>query len=470
MARDKKVESGMWKVECDLPPRFPFRKFFSALTVSVFSFFLILLFALTPGVRADAVTLQEGLSVITSQGYEMRMAFAREAAAARGEDVSRSRWLPQINSFVDHTWLQDQPEVVFSAGTSPISDDSFLRYGVTVNQLITDFGQTKSSIGAARARARSQVFETGRTRNTVALNFITAYVSLLQAERDLDLADLEVERFDSQVADAKALYATGEVTLNDILIAEVALADAGLRRITSQDKLDLAVSMLNFLMLRPLSNPTAVVNFPFRLDPIPNMEETSTRAGANRSELKILDERIIAKEAQLSLQEARSYPTLFVSGGYAFEENPFRIPEGNWSATVGLTWGLYTGGARAAERKQMMDELTVLIAQREQARELVNLEIMDTHRLLTGAVERISVSSKAVSQAKESLRLFKSMYAEGESSATEVTDSVTALARVEKNHWEAVFGRLKAEAQLFYAAGDDLETVYSDPRHVKTDY
>ena len=411
--------------------------------------------------HADTVTLQEGLSVITSQGYEMRIAMAREAAAVKSQDQARALNRPQVTAYADHTWLQNKPEAVFGGGTSPLSDDSFLRYGVTVKQLITDFGRTRAGIEAATAGARSQSEETGRTRNTVALDFVASYISLLQAGKSYILADLEVQRFESHVSDANALHDAGEVTLNDVLTAEVALADARLRRITARDERNLAVSRLNYLMLRPLDSPTNVVDFPFLLDPLPKLEDVSARSGINRPELKVLDEVINIKEAQLSSSEAQTFPTLFVSGGYAFEENPYRVHEDNWSATVGLTWELYTGGALTAAQKQTTDELTALIAQREQLRELVNLEVRDSHRLLTGSIERTTVTQKAVAQAKESLRLQRSRYTEGEATATEVTDAVTSLARAENNHWAAVYGRLRSEARFFYAAGDDLATIYS---------
>ncbi len=407
------------------------------------------------------MTLQEGLSIITAQGYEMRIAMAREAATSRGQDQASARLRPQINAYADHTWLKDKPEAIFGGGTSPLSDDSFLRYGVTVRQLITDFGRSRAGIEAASAGARSQSEETDRIRNTVALDFVASYISLLQAGKSHTLADLEVQRFESHVSDAKALHDAGEVTLNDVLTAEVALADARLRRITARDERNLAVSRLNYLMLRPLDSPTTVLDFPYLLDPVPKLEEVSAKSGINRPELKVLDEMINKMEAELSSSEAQRFPKLFVSGGYTFEENPYRVNEDNWSATVGITWELYTGGALTAAQKQTTDNLTALFAQREQLRELVNLEVRDSHRLLTGSLERTSVTQKAVTQAKESLRIQRSKYTEGEATATEVIDAVTSLARAENNHWTAVYGRLRSEARLFYAAGDDLAEVYS---------
>lgn len=416
---------------------------------------------LNPGIaQADTLTLKDGLSFISAEGYDLRIARAREAAAVRSRDRARSHLKPQVSAYTDHTWLQNKPEAVFGGGTSPLGDDSFLRYGITVRQLITDFGQTRSGIEAASAGARSQLEETGRTRNTAALDFIESYVLALQAEKNLTLADLEVQRFESHVRDAKALHDAGEVTLNDVLAAEVALADARLRRITALDERDLAISRLNYLMLRPLDSPVSVVAFPFQLDPLPSLEDSLVKSGIRRPELKALNEMINSKEAEIHFNETQGFPTLFVSGGYSYEENPYRLHEDNWSAMVGLTWELYTGGARTAEQKQKEDELTSLLIQREQLLEHIKLEVRNSYRLLNGALERILVTQKAVTQANESLRLQRSRYNEGEATAIEVTDAVTSLAHVENNYWSAVYGRLRSEAQLLYAAGDDLMAVY----------
>lgn len=430
-----------------------------------------------PGIaQADTLTLQEGLSLISTKGYDLRIARAREAAAAKSFDLASAHKKPQVSAYADHTWLQNQPEAVFGGGTSPLGDDSFLRYGITVKQLVTDFGQTRSGIEAARAGARSQAEETGHIQNTAVLDYILSYVSLLKAEKALIIADLEVERFEAHVSDTQALHSAGEVTLNDVLSAEVALADARLRQITIRDERNLAASRLNFLLLRPLDDPTLVVDFPFLLDPVPDLEKISENSGSRRPDLKVLEEKIIQKEALLRASKAQSYPTLFVGGGYEYEENSYRVHEDNWSAMIGLNWDIYTGGAKTAAQKQITEELTALIAQREQVRELVNLQIRDYHRILTGTIERSAVTKKAVNQAEENLRLQRLRYAEGEATATEVTDAVTSLARTEDNHWSAKYSRLTAEAQLLYAAGEDLFATYSRlqattpgaPRNTKT--
>jgi outer membrane protein TolC len=140
------------------------------------------------------------------------------------------------------------------------------------------------------------------------------------------------------------------------------------------------------------------------------------------------------------------------------------VHEDNWSATIGLTWDLYTGGARGASEGQASGELSALIALREKISRVVHLEALDSRRLLTSAAQQVEVAGKAAGQARESLRLQRARYNEGEASATEVTDAITALAQAELSRWSALYGMRKTEAQLLFAMGADLVEAYTASR------
>ena len=423
-------------------------------------FFLSAVFHSPRHGHAQTLTLNEGLAVVTSRGYDTRIANARESAAQWAGSRAAARLKPKVSAHVDQTWLQNRPEAVFGGGTSPLSEDHMLRYGITIRQLVTDFGKTRSGVEAAQAASRIQAEHTTLTRNQSSLDFILSYVSMLQAQRNLTLTDQIVQRYESHLSDAKALHLAGEVTLNDVLAAQVALADATVGQIDARDLLALSVSRVNFLLLRPFDEPVSGDEFPSPFSSDLASEEILSSVRSNRIELKILDEQIVAAEAKLRSREAGRYPSLFVGGGYSFEENPYRVHEDNWSATLGLTWDLYTGGARKASEGQASSELSALIAQREKVDRLVRLEALDSFRLLTGATQREKVAGKAVEQARESLRLQRARYNEGEASATEVTDTITALAQMELSHRSALYGMRRAEAQLLYSMGIDLVEAY----------
>ena len=96
----------------------------------------------------------------------------------------------------------------------------------------------------------------------------------------------------------------------------------------------------------------------------------------------------------------------------------------------------------------------------------MHLEALDSRRLLTSAAQQVEVAEKAAGQARESLRLQRARYSEGEASATEVTDAITALAQAELSRWSALYGMRKIEAQLLFAMGADLVEAYTASRNL----
>ncbi|UCF30802.1 MAG: TolC family protein [bacterium] len=425
----------------------------SAVFLTLFSLYHL---AFTGG--AHSLSLAEGLAIVTSEGRDVRIAETRAQAAEARLDLARSRRLPSVETFADQTWLRYQPEARFGGGsTSPIAEKESLRYGISLHQLVTDFGRTGAGIMGAEARARSRDLSTRQTRNDSAIDFFVTYVDLLEAEHLLAVADEEVRSFEAHLSDARALYEEGMVTVNDTLQAEVNLADALQRRISVRDDRALKAARINYLLSRNLSDP--VVPEEIVPSPLPDFTDADNAADIalqTRLELEILDLEIDFLESEREEARADHYPSVFVSGGYLFEENRYRVHEDNWSLTAGVTWDLYSGGSKGAEVARAEAEVSGLRIQRERTAAAIQLEVKKAFLALTGSRDREAVAKKAVRQAEESLRLQRARYEEGEGTATEVTDAVTLLARTEQNYWTALYSVRRAEAAVLYATGTDL--------------
>lgn len=405
-----------------------------------------------------ALSLEEGLAIVTSEGRDVKIAESRAQAADAEVDRARARRLPSVETFANHTWLRYQPEARFGSGTiSPIANRESLHYGISLNQVITDFGRTGAVIRDAEARARARSLSTRQTRNDSAIEFFVAYVDLLESNHLLAVAEEEVKSFEAHLSDARALYEEGMVTVNDTLQAEVNLADALQRRISARDDRALRTARINYLLRRALSDP---------VDPeeitgssLPDSRDAGAAAEialGTRLELEILDLEIASRQAENEEARADHYPSVFVSGGFQSEENDYRVHEDNWSLTAGVTWDLYSGGAKRAEVSRTEAELSGIRMRRERTAAAIELEVKNAFLALTGARERAAVAEKAVRQAEESLRLHQARYEEGEGTATEVTDAVTLLARTEQNYWTALYSVRRAEAAVLYTTGADL--------------
>ncbi|GBE16046.1 toluene efflux pump outer membrane protein TtgF precursor [bacterium BMS3Abin14] len=424
---------------------------------------LVLLLPWTVPGTGHALTLQEGLGIVTSRGRRVQIAAANQDAAAEEISLSRSKRLPQVALFARQSLLAYQPEARFGpSGPVPVADKNSLSYGFRASQLLYDFGRSSSSLRAAALRSRAQGFSTETTRNAVARDFIMAYIALLEAEKQLDVAQDEVSRYESHMGEAKAMYEEGLVTVNDLLRAKVVLSDAMQKKVSAQSALSVRASVVNNLLLRPLSaqvKPDEISTATFY--PKPDLDLATRTAENLRPELRELQSRIEAKEATVRSLRASSYPTISLNGGFDYEENEYMVHESNWNLTAGVTLNLYSGGRMGAKLRQAEAQLDALRVEREAAVGRVGLEVREAVLGLRSADERLAAAQDGVKQAEENLRLLTLRYEEGESTATGVQDSVTLLARAKTSYWSALYGLQRETALLIFAQGLDLVEAYN---------
>ncbi len=358
------------------------------------------------------------------------------------------------------TWLRYTPEAKFGPQTVPTSQDQFLTYGVRATQLLYDFGKTSSSIDAAQYGLKARELMTGRSKSQAALDFTVAYLDLLESEKLLTVATEEVTRYEAHKKDAETRYRAGVITKNEVLQADVTLADSQQRLVTAENLHSLRESKINSLLLKPLNN--VVQPEEIRVSPAAGLtlEEAWISAEASRSLLKEMDAAIAAKEQDVRSTQAEYLPTLYVSGGYEYDENKYMVHQDNWSAIVGVNINLFSGGASSSKVGMARAELRSLKLSREKLLDNIRLEVKSAYLDLQSSAKKMEVTKAAVEEAEENLRLQRLRYKEGMGTATEVLDAVTLLTTAESNSWKSLYGFKRAEAVLLNAAGRDLVGVY----------
>ena len=425
-----------------------------------FILFPVLLFPNT----AWCLTLQEGLALVTEKVRYVAMARSDEATAREAVSLARAPWLPSLDVYARETWLRDQPAAITPFGAMPTAEDQFLTYGFRATQLLYDFGRTSSSITAARETLHAREASSLRTRNRAALEFVSAYFDLLEANELLKVAQEEVTRYEAHKKDAEARWKAGVVTLNEVLQAEVLLADSKQRLVSAENGRTLRAARVNSILLRPLNDPvqpSEIVGTP--LGAI-SLEEAWAAAEQGNPDLRDLDARIRAKEAGISSVRSEYYPTLYVSGGYEYTQNQYQLHEENWTVIAGVNVNLFGGGATSSRVGMARGELTSLQYARDKALDAVRLDVQAALLDLSSSRKKIEVAMVAVAQAEENLRLQRLRYQEGVGIGTEVLDAVTLMTVAETNAWKANFGLKRAEAALLYAMGWDLAAAYAQAR------
>ena len=424
---------------------------------------LVITAVLAPPSRAAAITLGEGLAIVAQQGRDVRISEAEEDVVRAGVRLARSPLLPRVDLYARRTWLRYRPEALFGLFEPvPISEKDFLSYGFRINQLLYDFGASYALLRASRLGLKEKRLDTLRVRNLVALDFTHAYLDLLEAERLLVLAQKEVRRFESHLEETRAMYEEGLITKNDLLEAEVMLSDARQRLLSAENVRAMRESRINSLLARPLNEEVAPEEISVRPYTDMSLDAAYETALRLRPEFKALQASISAKREEVKALKARFYPDFYVSGGYDYQENRYMVYEGNWSLVAGIKVNLSSGGATRARLRRAVAELRKLGLEEEKLRDGIMLDVKKAYLQLRSAARKVEVTAGAVAQAEENLRLQRLRYREGVATATDVIDAVVLAGKAETNYWRAVYGRMRAEAELLYAVGEDIVKAYAD--------
>jgi outer membrane protein len=423
----------------------------------------VLLAALSTVARAEVLTLGQGLKLATTNSRLIRISEREEDMTKEDALISRAKLLPEVNAFASLTSFARQPGAVFGSLSAPTSERSFPAYTLTVEQTLYDFQKNASRYKASMIGVDIRKIDTRRIRNIVGLSFAVTYFDLLESDRMVDVAEREVERVESHLRDTKNLYEQGVVTKNDVLQAEVRLADSRQRLLAAKNLSALNASQINNFLLRPLNS----VVQPEDVDPsllesraVFDLQKAWDAAMRSRPELQIVDATLKAQDFEEKAQKADYLPQFFVKGEYDYMDNRYMIHEGNASVLFGMSINLYKGGSTKAEVAKIEYGKERLREQRKQLVDEINLEVKRYILDSETAKERVAATKDAVAQAEENLRINRVKYTEGVGTATDVLDAVTLLTVAETNYYRSLYDLMRAEAGVLYATGRDIAEIY----------
>src|SRR3972149_3051701 len=407
------------------------------------------------------LTISEGLRLATDNNRLIKIASLNKNIASSDILIARAKLLPSINASLRQTYLSHQIGAIFGQDKVFISQKEYLFYGINLYQTIYDFGANISRYEASKTFLDVTNLDIARIRNLVALDFINTYFDLLEIEKMMEVAKKEVERFESHLKVAQSLYAEGAITKNGLLQAEVMLSDAKQRLLTIKNRKAIDISRINTILARPINEDLQVVDVPMDISQGVELEKAWEMAEKQRREIKIIDHELKIIDLEKKAAKSEYYPKLFAQGGYNFTENRYQFPEGNWSVILGIDLNLFNGGSTKAEVSKVLHRREQLLEEKRKLMDDIKLEVEKSYLDLKNALEKILVTKGAANQAEENLRINRIKYEEGIGTSTDVIDAITLLTLAETNYCRALYELRRAQAELRYATGSDLVSVYA---------
>lgn len=131
---------------------------------------------------AEVLTLSEGLRLVNENSRLIKITGHEEKISEADTLIARSKILPEINASGGYTSLAYQPAALFGPQTVRMSERNFLFYSLNIQQTLYDFQKSASRYEASRKILNAKKLEAARIRNLVAIDFVLAYLDLLESE------------------------------------------------------------------------------------------------------------------------------------------------------------------------------------------------------------------------------------------------------------------------------------------------
>ncbi len=415
---------------------------------------------LATGAAAHAETLEQAWSLALS-GDQGLAAATSEAEAARLElAAAKGGRLPVVMASGTYSKLQDAPAFDFSAAGLPFrmpelfDHDDLVMAGVNVELPLYTGGRITNQIAAAEAGGVAREAVADRTRADLRFGVAEAYVGVQRAERSLATARSSVESLTRYVRDVESMFNREVVPRNDLLSAQVALANAEQARLQSANAVELARAAYNRRLGQPLDRP-------FALEPIPAMATDVGTLPLAVLEAEALDKRdeLVALKAQgealghaAAAEKSRLLPQVSLTGGYQYLENQALDRQEFAMVGVGMRWALFDGTVR--DKSSSLRQTQRAAEQRlGELRSMIALEVRQSFLSLNEARARVDVARGAVDQAEENKRIADQQYAAGLVNSTRVLEAEALRVQSLANRENAIMDVELARLRLARATG-----------------
>jgi outer membrane protein len=336
-------------------------------------------------------------------------------------------------------------------------------------------GRILRTIDSAAAQVGAQRNEEFRTALDLKLMVAEAYIGVLRAQKNLQVARSNVEQLASFARDVRNRRAEGLAIRSDELAAEVSLANAQVSAIQAQTTLASAWATYNRYLGRPLTTVVPLVeltNFPTTTD-IRELATQATRAAANvvaldegevndliatalraRPELASLTEQARSYRAQADASRAGVRPQAGFSMAFVYLGNNNQIPQGLGAATFYVDWTITDGGASRRRAQSLRQQELATLMQRADTAADVALQVRTRWLDLHQARLRVPVARLAIAQAEENVHVVGDRYRQQLSTYTEVLDAENRRVQALTNYYNAIYDESLARFRLRRAVGD----------------
>jgi outer membrane protein len=383
---------------------------------------------------------------------------SKEAVAAAQANKSRqfTQFLPKLSGRYAYTRADEDRTV---SGIVTTSEDLY-RFTATLDQpIFSGFSRlTQYEISDLGLKAE------GLLEKQAILDLILqvkrSYFELLQKEKLRMVSEQAVTQLTAHLGVAKSFYDVGMIPRNDLLQADVELANARQDLVVAENNVLVAKSLFNTILRRQVDRPLEVQDV-LAYEPFTQTYgDAVENALALRTEIFIADLDVNTAEKEITLSKTDYYPSVDVQANYYRTGDDPGINGGagitdadQWDISGILSWTFWEWGKTRYGVNEKLRRLEQARLAKIATEDTIRHEVNEAYLRVKEAENNILTAEKAVEQAEENYRINEERYKEQVATSTDVLDARTLLTRTQNNYFNALSAFNISKAALDRAMG-----------------
>jgi len=297
--------------------------------------------------------------------------------------------------------------------------------GLTVSQVLTDFGRTAHLVNSSRLYSRAANANSEATRDEIMLQVDVSFYTALKAQSVLDVTrqTLETRKL---LLDQVAALATNKLRSElDLRFAQVTYEEGRLLVAQAENDLEQAFNSLSTLLGDREKHAYRLIEESMPTTDLMNLTGLVDTALSQRPDLARLRLERDAASQYARAQKALNYPTVsaFGAGGFIPVRDAAHFDDRYAAAGVNLSLPIFDGGLNSAKRAEA--ELRSQAAGEKlcDAENTVIHDVRNASLNVNYAYEKLDLTQKLFDNASQAFELAQARYKLGSSSIVELSQS-----------------------------------------------
>lgn len=394
--------------------------------------------ALAPSIALaeDAgLTLDTAVRLALTRNERALAADAQIKAAEARVTRARSYFMPTLST--TGTYTRRPFEVKRTVGDTDIVIQSYNAIGAVAQVNMTLFdARSIPALLQANSERDAQRFASAESLRQLSFEVSNAFLATLGTDQVLEASRNRFEYARQALEAAKARYAAGLVSVNDVTRAELEYATAEMGVIQVKGQVETTYLELGFLLDDPETARKKLVIPEFLLreaeDGPPIVERMIAEAQDRRLDLGSLRYQAKAQRALMIEPTLRWLPSLSFNGQYRYtNESGLTGRPTNWNLGLTLTWTIFDGFSRNADYKErkalaVLADLDVKTVMRK-----VELDVRDALVSLDNQRATLKQAGIARDVARKNATETAELYRQGLGTALQAADANVRLFEAE---------------------------------------